>query len=123
MSTKDMPEFETGDMVICINNDGIGARNLIVGSKYIAVSVTSYIGDWWVAIRDLHGNPINSRVTGPLQNQWLADRFILSESANIEATQSTSTVSSAVNDHVCLSCGNTKCSKTENTCWKCGNPL
>jgi len=24
------------------------------------------------------------------------------------------------NDHVCVQCGNTSCSKTEKSCWKCG---
>ncbi len=31
--------------------------------------------------------------------------------------------SDAVNDHTCPSCHNTKCSKTEKTCWKCGGAL
>jgi hypothetical protein len=29
----------------------------------------------------------------------------------------------AVNDHTCKTCGNTKCSKTEKSCWKCGEPI
>lgn len=29
----------------------------------------------------------------------------------------------AVNDHVCPTCKNTRCSKTEKTCWRCGNNL
>lgn len=28
-----------------------------------------------------------------------------------------------VNDHVCPSCGNDRCSKQERSCWKCGNRL
>lgn len=28
-----------------------------------------------------------------------------------------------INDHICPTCQNDKCSKTEVTCWKCGNPL
>lgn len=29
----------------------------------------------------------------------------------------------AVNDHTCKACGNDRCSKTEKSCWKCGNKL
>lgn len=31
--------------------------------------------------------------------------------------------SNAINDHVCPSCGNTRVSKSEKTCWSCGNNL
>ena len=37
------------------------------------------------------------------------------------ATTSTSTV--AVNDYVCPTCKNDRCSKSEKTCWKCGGTL
>ncbi len=43
---------------------------------------------------------------------------------SITAMQVDSTAKSeAVNDHTCPSCHNTKCSKSEKTCWKCGNAL
>ncbi len=29
----------------------------------------------------------------------------------------------AINNHVCPTCGNTACSRSEKKCWKCGNPL
>lgn len=29
----------------------------------------------------------------------------------------------AINDHTCPHCGNTACSKTERSCWKCGGSL
>lgn len=28
-----------------------------------------------------------------------------------------------MDDHTCMACGNTKCSKTEKSCWKCGHPI
>ena len=28
-----------------------------------------------------------------------------------------------VNDHTCTRCGNKKCSKTEKSCWSCGEPI
>ena len=28
----------------------------------------------------------------------------------------------AINNHTCA-CGNTRCNKSEKTCWRCGNPL
>ncbi len=43
---------------------------------------------------------------------------------SITAMQAASVAKSdAVNDHTCPSCHNTKCSKTETTCWKCGGAL
>jgi hypothetical protein len=33
---------------------------------------------------------------------------------------SSATPAVAVNDHTCTSCGNTSCSKSEKSCWKCG---
>jgi hypothetical protein len=29
----------------------------------------------------------------------------------------------AVNDHTCVACGNTACSKTEKACWRCGHAI
>ena len=29
----------------------------------------------------------------------------------------------AINDHTCPGCGNTRCSKSERTCWRCGGKL
>lgn len=29
----------------------------------------------------------------------------------------------AVNDHVCPSCNNNRCSKSEKSCWRCGSSL
>jgi hypothetical protein len=39
------------------------------------------------------------------------------QSAKIDAA------SQAVNDHVCPTCKNNRCSKSEKTCWKCGGKL
>jgi len=33
------------------------------------------------------------------------------------------TLGPAVNDYVCKTCKNSRCSRTEKTCWLCGNPL
>lgn len=30
---------------------------------------------------------------------------------------------SSIDDHTCIACNNTKCSKTEKSCWKCGHPI
>ena len=38
-------------------------------------------------------------------------------------TAATSASGTPVNDHVCPTCQNNKCSKSEKLCWKCGNPL
>lgn len=49
------------------------------------------------------------------------DNFIILGD-NIPVVQSTdSTV--AVNDYICPTCRNNRCSRSEKTCWKCGNQL
>jgi hypothetical protein len=32
-------------------------------------------------------------------------------------------ISAPVNDHTCVCCGNTACSKSEKSCWKCGSQI
>lgn len=45
---------------------------------------------------------------------WLEKKSIISNTSNPSA---------AINDHVCPTCKNNRCSKTEKKCWLCGNPL
>lgn len=45
-----------------------------------------------------------------------------------EAFQETSSIantapSDMINDHICPSCKNNRCNKSEKTCWRCGNSL
>lgn len=41
----------------------------------------------------------------------------------VESVLQSATSGPAVNDHTCPNCGNTACSKSERSCWKCGNVL
>jgi hypothetical protein len=43
----------------------------------------------------------------------------------LESAKTSAPVSnqSVVNDHTCPTCKNDRCSKSEKTCWKCGNKL
>jgi hypothetical protein len=49
------------------------------------------------------------------------DMFTLLASANPSQTMDVS--QSAVNDHTCAACGNTRCGRTEKNCWKCGTKI
>ncbi len=56
-------------------------------------------------------------------NNVLRDEF---EIRQVDATIDTClnvVTTEAINDHVCPSCNNDRCSKTEKSCWKCGNLL
>ncbi len=50
----------------------------------------------------------------------LKHRFeVLTDEDLPEAPQASTSVG-PVNDHTCSQCGNTRCSKTERSCWRCG---
>lgn len=46
-------------------------------------------------------------------------KYIDFHNTSIAVTAPTQTV----NDHTCIACGNTACSKTETSCWKCGTVI
>ncbi len=49
----------------------------------------------------------------------LLDKYLSNKPQSINLNNT----SPPVNDHTCIRCGNTKCSKSEPVCWKCGcNP-
>lgn len=51
---------------------------------------------------------------------WMKSRF---EKVDDNSVSSTTGSAAPINDHVCPTCKNDKCSLAEVTCWKCGNPL
>jgi len=53
------------------------------------------------------------------KNQW--DMSPAAPTATLQPKKVDPTV--AVNDYTCLRCSNTKVSKTEKSCWKCGEPV
>lgn len=116
------PDYKVGDKVTCIRNYGTAINKLVLGAIYIIKNIDHNADhDWLVQVTDTHGIQIVYNPNDPLNsNEWFADRFTLFE----KQSTTTSANSPAVNDYVCLSCGNTKCSKqTERTCWKCGGKL
>jgi hypothetical protein len=52
---------------------------------------------------------------------WDSSWRLVSENATCNIIDGN--LGSAINDHVCPSCQNKRCSKSEKTCWRCGNPL
>lgn len=57
-------------------------------------------------------------ITTPLEFQFLDEP---KSSTPIQSSQAP--VDTVVNDHVCVSCKNTACNKSEKSCWKCGHPI
>lgn len=59
-------------------------------------------------------------------NKTWSDNFWTLETVAEDKTINTRVLANdgvAVNDHVCPTCHNNKCSLTEINCWLCGNPL
>jgi hypothetical protein len=85
---------------------------------------------------DFHGNQFCIGVSrmisyDPCGNDFTGDDFFdVIDAPSTDAVTDSSvggvinniTVSAhvCVDDHTCVGCGNTKCSKTEKSCWKCG---
>lgn len=78
-------------------------------------------------------NPFNIGVTRSIHYEYIGDDNVSKlfaaeiaqpKSCNINCNKSCSKkLIEAVNDHTCNGCGNTKCSKNEKSCWKCGAAL
>lgn len=54
---------------------------------------------------------------------WLAPGDCPAKGIGITLDSKPKTSSMAINDHTCPTCKNNRCSKTEKSCWKCGNKL
>ena len=72
-------------------------------------------GDWF-------DNPFNIYVSRMLNMDTTDDESWSSSGITFTPTPSAPTMAAPINDHTCV-CGNTACSKTEKSCWKCGAPI
>jgi hypothetical protein len=96
--------------VECINIDGLLPDELTLGQKYQVTMLMSVGGGAFVYY--LRGNT---------DTYYGEHRFrMLSTTTD---TASAVVGGAAVNDHVCPSCKNHRCSRSEKLCWKCGDPL
>jgi len=72
-------------------------------------------------------NPFNLRIAREIKsdddycNVWVSSGIKSKAAPTIKAVVSDPMV--AINDHTCKFCGNTACSKSEKTCWKCGGVI
>jgi hypothetical protein len=103
------------------------------GTMGISIYAQFELGDWYVRIRvnpltDICAPQVYAEFdhttiyAGPstFPRDW-AKAF---EAFNKPVKGITSSGNTAqVNDHICVACGNTKCSKTEKSCWKCGTKI
>jgi hypothetical protein len=82
----------------------VGMRVLVLDKmKGTIKSIESYYA--WVAVDDygsLTFTPENITIDSPIE---------------------TPSSSAVINDHICPTCSNNRCSKSEKTCWRCGNKL
>lgn len=74
---------------------------------------------------DYHYNSFDSHIVVeiniPNDGEVFSDfeEFDSKQSEIIETINNTA----IIDDHVCINCGNTKCSKHEKSCWKCGQSI
>jgi len=100
----------------CVNcNNDIPALNLETSLKTgICLTCRNILGWEW--------HTCGNRTIPPNGSQ---DNCVVCNDKKIEniAINAACTSAIAVNDFTCPSCGNTRCSKTEKSCWSCGNNL
>lgn len=101
----------------------MNCNNFIDSNNYLAL----IIGE--DGTEDFHGdyfdNPFGVAVhrmimIDPAGDYYLGDNMFAFEAPQPVAIKQPETI---INDHTCIACGNNKCSKTEKSCWKCGNPI
>jgi hypothetical protein len=100
----------------CINSTVEPGHHPQLGQVYPIVRAYDSAGELMYDFLGLDGHTYKG---------WFQSRF---KQVGGEAVQSTncsvvSTPGIAVNDHVCGTCGNARCSKAEKSCWRCGNSL
>src|ERR1700723_4317223 len=107
--------FHVGQKVRCIN---ILSRDysLVVGEIYTVMACGMLLNTHTIQVAYSDGNIVSRSDT----HHWYVSRFEAVSSGSV-VQPSIPTV--AVNDHVCPSCQNNRVSRSEKTCWKCGNPL
>ena len=113
-----MADFKQGDKIVCIGKDGWG--KLSVGTVYVAGRIYSSNNDEWVEVFDIFGVKIirQQYATDPNTENWFTNRF-----KRFDDSINPRNPSAPIDDYVCKRCQNPKCSKTERSCWKCGEPI
>jgi len=115
MGIEDKPNYQVGDKVKCVVD---GMPVLTYGIEYIVAYLVHYQSrEWMVSVNFINGMPVGD--CSP-KGDWYHTRFELVSAAESSAISS-STV--AVNNHTCSTCQNTRCSRSEKSCWLCGNQL
>lgn len=61
--------------------------------------------------------------TGGREPKNVRGRYGVPLTVKITTQASVSATGQAINDHVCPTCTNNRCSKSEKSCWKCGGKL
>lgn len=112
-------------------NDNISPSNYLgIYTGEGSTTPEEYVGDYW-------DNPFNAGVQRIIYHDNAGndfsgdDMFAYLSEINTYSDKSSSSddfvksndVSQIINDHTCVSCGNTKCSKSEKSCWRCGSSI
>lgn len=114
------PIYNVGDKVTCIIEGNFWSKDtkLVLGEHYIVREIVHTHSAWWVSVINLQGMRIDRDPDDPVYPGWYAYRFV-----PFEKQSTTMVPTAAVNDYTCPTCQNSRCSKSEGTCWKCGSKL
>jgi hypothetical protein len=104
------------------------------GMQLLLVTLNGQIksAEWFVSaiydhgVEDTFGAYYNSSFKPGITREltWEDHNAVGAGSLSISDPQTpTTVVSTPVNNYVCKTCGNNRCSKNEKSCWKCGNIL
>lgn len=127
MKDKNKVDIAVGDRVL--THDPVNGKQVIGEVRVIHPSkVTSGVAEIWFT----HLNRTEVRLefeierylAAPSAADPIADLIsdLYDELAEIKPPKPKA-MSPAVNNHVCPTCKNARCSKSEITCWRCGNRL
>ena len=105
--------------VKCINTTGAA---LALGNTYSVCGESSDSNNtYWIFAGAIPAVFAASHTNIP-GTAWAKDRFeFVFENAQNKASLMEQSI--AINDHVCPTCKNKRCSKSELVCWRCGNKL
>ncbi len=111
----------------------VGARVKIVRFAWITdeemrAIATPSVDAIWATISGVYEGGMYVKIRVDIKGQEMDGLVSLYDVLEIQLAEPlkqvvVSTTMGAVNDHVCATCGNDRCSRTERSCWRCGAPI
>ena len=107
--------FKPGDMVVCINNSDWGTSRQVPLKKGEIYTVVELADESYP-----QSDVIIRGDSGVIPLTWSQSRFVHVGAYSPVTGSSVKSNVKPIDDYVCLRCKNSKLSKTEKSCWSCG---